>query len=178
MSVHRVLNRIVVALCLALAPSVLHTQAIPTADRVGVLQLGGGIVSADADAATARFKGIFVFADLDLTPHLGTEFELHQANTPNTDSVYERTYELGARYHRTYGRIEPYGKLMLGRGVYNYPNNVANLAYSLYAAGIGTDVRITHHVYARAEYEYQHWINFAPGTLSPSVIAIGAAYRF
>jgi hypothetical protein len=175
-----VVNRIVFIMSLLVfAHPLLHAQAVPTASRAGILQVGGGIVSADSSTtATNRFKGIFVFADLDVTPHFGVEFELHQVNTSNADHVYERTYETGVRYHRTYGRLEPYAKLMVGRGVFNYSNDAANLAYNLYATGIGADLRVTRHVNAHAGYEYQHWINFSPGTLSPSLVVVGAAYRF
>ena len=171
-------KRLIVLLALVFAYTRLHAQAIPTASRTGILQLGGGVVSADSGTSSDRFKGIFLFADLDVTQHLGAEFELRQVNTPSDDHVYERTYELGVRYHRTYGRLEPYGKLMVGRGVFNYSHDAANLAYNLYAAGAGADIRLTRHVNARAEYEYQHWVNFDPGPLSSSVIELGAAYRF
>jgi opacity protein-like surface antigen len=171
-------NRLIVLLGFALTPALAQAQAIPTASRASVLQLGGGVISADSGFYAERFKGIFVFVDLDVTPHLGGEFELHQIDTPSGNQVYERTYELGVRYHLTYGRLEPYAKAMAGRGVFNYPNDVANIAYNLYAGGVGADIRVTGHTRLRAEYEYQHWINFAPGTLSPSFISLGGAYRF
>ena len=173
-----VFNRIVFILLLAFAQNLMHAQARPTASRAAALRLGGGAVSADSGIYPDRFKGIFVFADIEMTKHFGGEFEMRQVDTSSDNQVYERTYEVGARYHRIYGRLEPFGKIMVGRGVYNFPHDVANVAYNLYAAGAGGDVRLTGHVYVRAEYEYQKWVNFHPGPLTPSVVEIGAAYRF
>ena len=156
----------------------LHAQATPTASRAGDLQVGGGFVSADSDYAEDRYKGGFVFADFDFTQHFGAEFEIHQIYSPYGDQVHERTYEIGGRYYRTYGRFVPYAKAMYGRGVFNFQDNVANLAYNIFAGGVGVDYKVTRHINARAEFEYQHWASFQDSTLSPSLVSLGAAYHF
>ena len=156
----------------------LHAQATATATRSVDLQVGGGFVTADSDYADNRYKGGFVFVDLDVTQHFGAEFEIHQVYSPYGDDVHERSYEIGPRYSRTYGRFVPYVKVMYGRGVFNFQDNVANLAYNMFAGGIGTDYKVTHHINARAEYEYQHWSSFQDSSLSPSLISLGAAYHF
>jgi hypothetical protein len=52
----------------------------------------------------------------------GSRGEFHQVNDSNSIvGIYERTYEIGPRYVRKYGRLERYAKLMYGRGVFNYP---------------------------------------------------------
>ncbi|RXH55051.1 outer membrane beta-barrel protein [Granulicella sibirica] len=156
----------------------LHAQASPTASRLGDLQVGAGFVSADSDYADNRYKGVFGYVDFDVTNHLGAEFEIHQIYSPYSDDVRERTYEIGGRYYRHYGRFTPYGKLMYGRGVFNFQQNLANLAYNMFAGGVGVDYRVMRHVNARAEFEYQHWMSFQGSSLSPSLISIGAAYHF
>ena len=172
-------RRLIALVCVLGGASVgLHAQAKATASRVGDLQVGGGFVSADSDYADRRYKGLFGYADFDVTNHLGVEFEIHQIYSPYNDDISERTYEIGGRYFRTYGRLSPYAKLMYGRGVFNFPENEANLAYNMFAGGIGADYRVTRHVNARAEFEYQRWVSFNGSSLSPSLISIGAAYHF
>jgi hypothetical protein len=67
---------------------------------------------------------------------------------------------------------------MYGRGVFNFPNNVANLAYNMFAIGGGTDFSVLPYLNVRADYEYQFWHSFPPQGLNPQVITIGVAYHF
>jgi hypothetical protein len=174
----QILRIVLVIVIISLAPSAMHAQAEPTATVRASLEAGGGVVSANSDYAAARYKGIFGYADLDLRQHLGGEFAIHQIYSPNHDQVNERTYELGLRYHRSYGRLTPYAKVMAGRGVFNFAQSLGNLAYNLASAGAGADLRITRHASLRVDYEYQHWFSFQSSTLSPSLLGAGAAYRF
>ncbi len=171
-------HRIAVALCLLSAAGSLAGQATTTANRRFDLQVGVGVVGASSDYRPEKFKGGALYATLDVTNHWGAEFVIHQVYTPGNDNVGERTYELGGRYHRTYGRFAPYAKAMYGRGVFNYPFNVANLAYNLFAVGGGTDFALFSHVNLRADYEYQHWLSFPPNGLTPQLVTIGVAYHF
>ncbi len=174
------LRRLLIPLCLFAAGAELHAQARATATQAIDLQAGGGVVSANADTTydTARFKGGFVYLDIDFAHHLGAEIEVHQLYSPSADQVHERTYEAGLRYHRTYGRLVPYAKALVGRGVFNFPNNQANLAYNLYAGAAGIDYKLKPWLNLRADFEYQHWLNFPPSPISPTLVSIGAAYHF
>jgi opacity protein-like surface antigen len=153
-------------------------QAKSTASRSADLQIGVGFVSADADYTPKRLRGVAFYTTLDLTSHLGGEFVIHQANSSTGDDLYQRTYEIGPRYVRNYGLFSPYLKAMYGRGVFNFPQNIANLAYNMLAIGAGVDVRILPYVNVRADYEYQDWISFPPQGLTPQVITVGVAYHF
>ncbi len=102
----------------------------------------------------------------------------HQVNTPHEDKIYERTYEIGPRYVLRYGRFNPYVRAAYGRGVFNYPNDAANLAYNMFTGAVGVDVQVQRHIYARGEYEVQRWLNFPPHGLQPTVVTLGGAYRF
>ena len=117
-----------------MAPVVL-AQSLPTAKRRADLQVGGGFVLDHSDYEPNEIKGFAFYTTLDLKSHFGGEFVIHQANSNTGDKLYERTYEIGPRYHRDYGRFSPYVKAMYGRGVFNYPNGLANLAYNLFAFG-------------------------------------------
>jgi hypothetical protein len=72
-------------------------------------------------------------------------------------------------------------KGLYGRGVFNFTyrgEQTANLAYNLIGVGGGVDYRLLRFLNLRGEYEYQHWFDFPPNGLTPSVVTIGAAYRF
>lgn len=119
-----------------------------------------------------------MFATLNGAGHWGAEFMFHQLNSPGTDPIYERTYELGPRYVWHFHGVEPFLKASYGRGVFNFPNGSANLAYNQVNLAAGADIRVQRHVYARAEFEAQRWLDFPPHGLTPRVVTFGAAYRF
>jgi hypothetical protein len=153
-------------------------QARHTADRVLDLQVGGGVVLGKSDYDTNLFRGGAFYTTLDFRPHVGAELGFHQANSSVGDQVYERTYEVGARYFRTYGRLVPYAKFMIGRGVFNYPRSIYNPAYNLIAPGAGLDVHVNRFLNVRADYEYQRWFGFDPHGLTPQLFTFGLAYQF
>jgi opacity protein-like surface antigen len=168
----------------------LFGQASPTASRTFDLQLGGGLVLAKSDYEPRWYRGGGFYATLDFTNHFGAEIDFRQADSP-VDQSYERTYEVGGRYHRNYNRFEPYVKVLYGRGVYNYIGYiysstgtviakpvVANLAYNEFVFGGGVDFHVRHNINVRGDYEYQDWYSFKPNGLTPQVITIGVAYHF
>jgi Outer membrane protein beta-barrel domain len=158
--------------------TLLHAQAAPTAARLGDLQIGVGYGLANSDYSPERFKGIAAYGGFDFTPHFGAEVDFRLLKDPSPAAMYEKTYEVGVRYHRTYRRITPYAKIMVGRGVFNYQYNVANLAYNMFAGGGGVDYRALRFLSVRADFEYQHWFGFPPHGLAPTVGTIGVAYHF
>ena len=184
--------KIVALLCLiSFAGARLHAQALPTATAAGVLQAGGEFNYANSDYVPQKIKGGGAYVNFDFKYHWGIEAEFHQINDSDpTTKIYERTYEIGPRYVLHFGRLEPFAKVLYGRGVFNYPEvpsltpggppqgNAANLAYNIVAAGVGVDYRLTRSINVRAEYEFQKWLGFPPNDLSPQVLGIGAAYRF
>jgi hypothetical protein len=184
------LKTIITALAFGLFPSLLMSQAMPTAARRLNLEAGGlfslanpGIAS-DATIVYGQmnFKGGGLYATIDPTNHLGVEMSVRQVF--GTEGVYERTYNVGPRFYLTHGRFMPYGKVLFGRGVFNFPNNFANEAFTEATFGGGLDYRLSSTFYIRADYEYQRWFSFGtqvsafPGNLSPSVASFGFAYHF
>jgi hypothetical protein len=161
----------------------LFGQATSTASRRADLQVGAGFVENNADypyepGGPQDLKGFAFYATLDLSAHLGGELVFHQANSSTGDQLYQRTYEIGPRYFRTYGRFAPYVKAMYGRGVFNFPHGAANLAYNMFAGGAGVDVRVLPFINVRADYEYQDWMGFPATGLTPQVLTFGVAYHF
>jgi hypothetical protein len=191
----RAISRILLLVCLIGSASVrLLAQAEPTASAPGILQIGAMFAYGKSGYSNAtyypqNFRGYGGYTTFDFRYHLGIEGVFHQVNDPNSvNGVYERTYEMGPRYVIHRGRYHPYGKVMYGRGVFNYPTvtddpthkpgPAANLAYNLIAIGGGLDYRALLGMNVRADLEYQKWLSFPPNNLSPLIVSIGVAYRF
>jgi len=170
----------------------LFGQASPTATRALDLEIGGGFTSLSPATVSTRFNGGTAYFDANFRAHFGVEGAFRFAADSAGTGQYEKTYEIGGRYFRTYGRFLPYAKLMYGRGVYNFtepyqatpPSGptvyqpVANLAYNLLAGGIGVDYEVLPHVNARADWEYQRWLSFEGSSIGPNLFTLGAAYHF
>jgi opacity protein-like surface antigen len=155
-------------------------HALPTATRAGDLQIGGALAlgSSNYNFSTSNFVGAAFYTTFDIRSHWGAEFNLHQNKSTQDSTVYERTYEIGPRVYVLKGSFAPYAKAMYGRGVYNFSNKIANIAYNIYTVGGGADLRVARSVNVRADYEYQTWPGFPLATLHPSVITLGVAFHF
>jgi hypothetical protein len=184
------LKTIITALALGLFPSLLMSQAMPTASRQLNVQVGGLFSMANPGIASdativygqMNFKGGGLYATIDPADHFGLEMSVRQVF--GTEGVHERTYDVGPRFYLTHGRFMPYGKVLFGRAVFNFPNNFANQAFTEGTLGGGLDYRLNSVLYLRGEYEYQRWFSFGtqvtafPGSLSPSVASFGVSYHF
>jgi hypothetical protein len=157
-----------------------RAQFQPTASRIGDLQVGAGFVFAHSDYnfTPIRLLGAAGYIDFATRPHWGGEFSFHHTKESADSTVYERTYEIGPRIFVHRGPFVPYAKLLYGRGVYNFHNDVANVAYNMATAGGGIDFALRPSINLRADYEYQTWFGFPIANLHPSVITLGVAYHF
>lgn len=159
----------------------LHAQALPTAIRSSSLQVGAGWSNANTDYLPRRVNGTNIYVDWDFYRHFGVEGEFRYLKDGQSN-IYEKTYEIGPRYSRTYHeRYSPYVKALYGRGVFNFTyrgQTLANLAYNMFAVGGGLDYALLRHVNIRGEYEYQRWLSFPDHGLTPSMVTVGAAYHF
>ncbi len=177
-------KRILILVCLlAAASTLLRVQEIPTETRAGELQIGLGYSKASPDYTMQSFYGPSIYATFDFRDHWGVEADFHDVkqggSAPQNQDISEKTYEVGGRFVCHPGRFDPYGKLLVGRGVFNYPNNTANLAYNMYSVGFGVDLRTTRYLNIRLfDFELQKWGSFPPHGLTPKVITFGVAYRF
>ncbi len=168
--------------CIPIAAS---AQSRPTADRAGDLQIGGGIVFGKStyNFTASNLVGESIYSSFDFSGHgfkghWGIEGNFRNSKPTSDSTVYERTYEIGPRYYFTAGRLKPYAKFMVGRGVYNYHNTAANVAYNMIAGGVGGDYQLTRSLNIRAEYELQNWFGFPLQPLRPGLVTIGVAYHF
>ncbi len=167
----------------------LFAQASATATKKLDLQAGGEFVLTKPDYGPQYFKGYGAYATLDFYKrfggYFGAELDFRQAN--GFSSTYERTYEVGGRYVRQYGRFHPYVKGLVGRGVWNAPpfpgsnQSEGNLAYNMFALGGGLDYNFNRFLNLRGDFEFQKWGSdpiLLPNGLTPYVYSFGAAYHF
>lgn len=158
-----------------------HAQAVPTAERRGVLQLGGGISVASPDYSPATIKGLSVYGTFDFTRHIGIEGNIHYVSLITPGDIGEDSYLVGPRYVFHHRRVNSYAKALAGFGRFNFRGTfpAATYTYKIYAFGGGLDVRATRHINLRAiDLEYQQWPGFPTNGLTPLVGTIGAAYAF
>jgi hypothetical protein len=162
------------------APPQLRAQSQTTASRIGDLQVGGGFVFARSgyNFTPIHLVGFGAYATFDPRNHWGGEIDFRNVKGTKDSTIYERTYQIGPRVFLHHGRLAPYGKFLIGRGVYNFTNSVANVAYNMYTYGGGVDVRATRSINVRGDYEYQNWVGFPLGTLHSSVFTLGVAYHW
>lgn len=195
------MNRFLLLAALAAVCSAAQAQRAPaTATRTADLQLGAGFTFARSDYVPNTIRGYSFYGDYDIHGHYGLEFDFHQVTDSNPDPIVpsnrfsERTYEVGGRYLRQYyrGALSPYGKLMYGRGVANFPAHqvflptgvltyIDDIAYNMAVFGGGVDYHLTRRVNLRADFEYQRWFasdRELPNGLTPMLFTFGAAYHF
>lgn len=182
---HRAAAIATLLLCTSAATQPLAAQVTaPTAKRAADLQLGAGFSYGKHDYEYTpiedgtRINGLSFYGTLDFKPHLGVEIAFRQLGTHKSDHMYERTYEIGPRYVLHFNRINPYARVAYGRGVFNFPQDIANLAYNMGVIAGGVDVNVLPHLNVRGEYEYQRWFGFPNHNLQPQMITVGAAYHF
>lgn len=181
------LGLLAVLVCIGLAATAVASgQSLPTATRLADTQIGGMFLFAKSTNSQVipstglTLPGYGIYGVFDKREHLGIEGGFRQVNDMGGSQIYERTYEVGPRYVLHYDRyiFNPYGKLLYGRGVYNYPHAVANLAYNMYTVGAGADVRLSYSFNVRVDYEYQTWMGFPRGDIHPGILGVGVAYHF
>lgn len=173
-------------------------QAQPGATRVGDLQVGGTFTFANPDYTPQNALGYGIYAAFDIKTHWGAELDFHQISIQQHSPSKETTFEYGIRYHRTYGRYNPYLKVMAGRGTFTsipgfYQGN-SSYGYNLLAFGAGVDAEVTRRFNLRLGADYQDWFTGSvtgsptcggPGTsvclphgLTPFLFELGVAYHF
>lgn len=173
----RLLPCALAGLLLPAAPAALQAQALPTASRRADAQVGLGFSLVHSGYEPGPFRGLSAYADLDLRPHLGAEFDFRQNNSPHSNQSSQRTYEIGARYLRTWGPLVPYLRGMYGRGEYTFPYGLTELSYNLFSGAAGADLKLNPYLRLRVDYEYQTWTSFPNGGLHPQLVTFGVAYH-
>ena len=122
--------------------------------------------------------GITGFVDVDTRSPFGLEAEGRWLEWNQTANVHAETYSIGPRYHRNFGKLQPYAKGMLGFADFNFPYNLATGKYLTITAGGGLDYHLTRRIYIRAaDFEYQFWPQFTFGSMSSLGVSSGIRVR-
>lgn len=156
-------------------------QAVPTASRIGSVQLGVGWTYTLPDFGQQNIQQITFYGDYDLPHNLGIEGVIHYSvNTPS--DVSENSYVIGPRYILHYRRFEPYAKVLFGVGHFGLQqgsfSDPHTATYFEYVLGGGVDIHVKRHINIRAfDIEAQKWPTFGNG-LSPLSFTAGVAYVF
>jgi hypothetical protein len=168
--------------CVLSMTPLLRGQALPTASRIGAIQVGVGGTLTNPDYGQKNIEQITFFADYNFGHNLGVEGVIHYSvNTP-TD-ISENSYVAGPRYILRYKRFQPYAKVLFGVGHFGLQQgsfaNPDTATYFEYVLGGGLDIHATHHINIRAfDFEAQKWPGFSKSGLSPLSGTIGVAYVF
>jgi hypothetical protein len=88
--------------------------------------------------------------------------------------THESTYLIGPRISFGKHRLNPYAKLLMGLGRFNFPYDYGYESYFVVAPGAGVDLRLNQRVRLRlADFEYQEWPQFTFGPIQPYGISAG-----
>jgi hypothetical protein len=157
----------------------LHAQALPTAAGGGsYLAVGGGFTGMRMQYGQRTVGGGVAYAESNLTPHIGLEYEGRFLRLNNDESVTQSTYLAGARYSLRNYRLQPYVKVLGGLGRMSFPFHYATGEYFVVAPGAGVDYHLNDRWTVRAiDVEYQHWTSFTYGGLSPYGVSAGLSFR-
>ncbi len=174
------------------------SQTVPSATEGGIpLSVGGGLSSWDTDWGHSRMGGVTIWADWR-PPHLPSllnglaiEAEGRDVNFNHGDkppAFRQDTGSVGVIYTwRPYRNFHVYGKGLIGLGSIDFGSCLATCSTkpythdtrTVYAPGGGIEYRVFHHLWARADYEYQFWPQLTGHTyLNPQGFTFGAMYDF
>jgi opacity protein-like surface antigen len=134
--------------------------------------------------SSQRLFGVGVFADFKLNGHVGLEGDARFLPFGGFEDSTESSYLVGPKaYFFTRGRLQPYGKLLVGVGKIHYPFEIGDASYFALAPGVGSGYRLSPRWMLRAEYEYQIWHNSSgyanepKHELTPNGFHVGVAFQ-
>jgi hypothetical protein len=174
-------------------------QAAPGATRAGDLQAGATFTFGYPDYTPQDALGYGAYIAFDFRTHWGAEVNFHEISINQHSPAKEYTFEYGARYHRTYGRYNPFLRGSAGRGTFDFAPNFQQLgaspSYNLISGAGGVDIALTPRFNVRADVDYQHWFTggasgkqiidnnpttgvYLPHGLTPIIYEVGFAYHF
>lgn len=166
--------------CLAVAAAA-HAQSMPSGWEDGFTLSAGGTASGyNLGYGDHKIAGPAVFVDADTRHRVGVEGEARWLVIPQTTSVHNTTWLVGARYSlfNFRERWYPYAKGMVGFTQFNFPYSFAKGDYLVIAPGGGVDYRLSHRLRIRViDAEYQIWPQFTYGSTSSWGVSTGVRVR-
>ena len=148
----------------------LRGQAVYTANGPGsFVSLGVTISGYESEYGDTLLGGGSVFLDANVYRRIGVEAEGRSSRLHSNDDLRESTYLVGPRFSGLGRTWQPYAKLLIGRGEFNFPFNYAHGSYLVAAPGLGLDWRLPNHrvIIRLVDFEYQDWPKFSYGSIHP-----------
>jgi opacity protein-like surface antigen len=168
-------------------------QVVPAATEGSgwKLDAGAGVSDFHMDYGRGNEWGgtLWVDADINTGPlflhGLGVEMEARDLSIDRAPMLpnHMRTDTAGGgpiySWHH-FSRVRPYGKYLVSFGNLDMRKDAYHFTSVLYSPGGGVEYRPFGHVWLRADYEYQIWLNlFAPKwNFDPQGVTVGAVYEF
>jgi hypothetical protein len=164
------------AFCLA---GMAQAQTVPAGDEGGLaIWAGTSGSSYYVQYGERKMVGVTAFVDADTRRRLGIEVEGQWVEFRQSAGVHIETYSIGARYHFSVGRFQPYVKGLAGFGDFNFPYNLATGRFLVATAGGGIDYRLSRKIEIRAvDCEYQNWPKFTFGNMTTLSVSVGLRMR-
>jgi hypothetical protein len=129
------------------------------------------------DYGHRHLAGVGAYADFNLTWRLGIEGEARLLRYHQEDDTHVSTYLIGPRLSFGKHRLNPYGKVLVGLGKFNFPFNYGHGSYFVVAPGAGVDYRINRRVRLRlVDFEYQEWPQFTFGAMQTYGLSTGISF--
>jgi hypothetical protein len=154
-------------------------QVVPSGDKGG-LNLSAGVTASGYEIQYGQQKllGVSAIVDADTRRRLGIEAEARWLKFHETNGLNVTTWSGGPRYHFSNGKLQFYGKGLVGVGQFTFPYNYAHGSYLVISPGGGVDYRWKHKLTIRvADFEYQYWPQFTFGAMSTYGLSAGIRYR-
>lgn len=183
------------AACIAFSSAPAGAQnAQPTAGKLLELSAFGGLTGTYTGLSGGRNLGITAGVDVGIRSYYGFRPFLEGRGNYPMDKGHidaQKSALGGIRVERfVLPSLRVYGDLLLGRGEIDYQNGgyrspSGNYLYlsstsPIVSPGVGAEYRLTEHVSAVADVQFQHWDTPATpsGSLWAKPITLGARYRF
>jgi hypothetical protein len=156
-----------------------RAQALPTASRIAILQIGGGWSIANPNYGSRNVQGLSIYGNLDFKHHWGIEGDIHRTSLVTPANIGVDSYLLGPRYVYRHNGLSPYAKVLFGLGRLKYIDLHTAYTYKVFAFGGGLDLKPTKRINIRTiDFEYQQWPGYPATGHAPIVFTSGAAYVF
>jgi len=176
------------------APGAAFSQAAAAAYQGSLpFTIGAGVSNLDVDWGHNRMYGIAAWAQWH-PKFLSPAFNGFGLDAEGRDVNYGRGSTLPSNFRmdtfgggpmytwRHFRNFQPYGKGLIAIGSIDFRlhlhSNYTHDTRNVYISGGGFNYRIYHHLWLRADYEYQMWPNFLARTLDPQGFTLGASYDF
>jgi len=155
-----------------------HGQARYAGTGPGSLvTIGGTVGGYQIDYGKRYLGGGALYADLNPTWRYGIEAEARLLRYNQENDTHLSTYLVGPRVSFGTHRFNPYAKVLVGLGKFNFPYDYATGNYFVIAPGAGVDMRLTDRIKLRlVDFEYQEWPQFTFGSIHPYGISTGISF--